>query len=244
MQEVFLFLLGLSTGFVGTTTGGSSLITVPALISLGITPQSAVATARVSSFGILMAGIGPLHKAGKIDYSLALPSIAFAVLGSIGGAYLLLIVPTQWLQQAIGILTLFLTVLTFLKKKEVTANPISLFRKIMGWISFTFTGLIGGFCGAQGVLATYVFLLIFNKPLMDSIGTRKVTGLAVAVPALFLYGCNDLIHWVSGFAMITGSLIGSYLGTRHALKKGESWVQPLFTAISVILSLKLLLFSR
>lgn len=242
MQEFILFLLGLITGFIGSNAGGSSLITVPVLISLGIAPPSAVATSRVASLGSMVAGIGPFHKEGKIDYKLALPSAFFALLGSVLGAYLLIHIPIVWVQKAIGLLTLLFTLLSFVKRKEKTEESVSNFKKIIGWISFFLCGLIGGFFGAQAILATYVFILIFNKTFIESLGTRKITGLAVAIPAVLLYGFHDLIHWISGLALVSGSFIGSSFGSRYAIKRGDKWIRPLFTALSIILSLKLLFF--
>jgi uncharacterized protein len=220
-MEFLLFFLGLGTGFIGTNTGGSTLVTIPLMISLGIPPQSAVATARVATVGTMVAGLRQFHKKGMVDYQLALPGALCAIIGSLCGAYLLLVVPIHLLQKCIGILTLLFTLLSFLKKKESTNLPPSQPMRYIGYGSFFLTGLIGGFFGGQAILATYVFLLIFNKSLLESIGTRKITGLAV---------------------LILGTLIGSTIGSRFALEKGDAWIQPLFTLVSIGLSLKLIFF--
>ncbi|MCC8398777.1 MAG: TSUP family transporter, partial [Rickettsia endosymbiont of Labidopullus appendiculatus] len=66
-----LFILGLITGFIGTNTGGSVLVTVPIMIWLGISPQSAIASARVASIGTMVAGLRQFYKNGKVDFYLA-----------------------------------------------------------------------------------------------------------------------------------------------------------------------------
>lgn len=242
IHESLLFFLGLIAGFIGTNTGGSSLVTIPVLLSLGISPQSAVATARFSTVGTMVAGLTQFHKAGKVDYQLALPTCFFAVAGSLTGAQLLLIVPTALLQQCIGVLTLVFTLLSFIKKNQEPEKALSVQIKAVGYSLFFFTGLVGGFFGGQALLATYVFVLVFNKTLSESIGTRKITGLAIAIPALLFYGFHDIIEWQLAFFLIGGTLLGSYFGARYALKKGDVWLKYLLTIVSSAFSVKLIFF--
>lgn len=242
MNESLLFLLGLITGFIGTNTGGSSLVTVPVLISLGISPHSAVATARVASIGTMVAGLSQFHKHGKIDYRLAIPACFFAVAGSFTGAYFLLIVPPSYLQKSMGLYTLFFTIFSFVKKEKITQKPLGYGLKIIGYLLFFITGLVGGFMGGQAILATYIFLIIFNKTLLESVGTRKVTGLAVSLTSAMFYGVHDLICWHWAAALVGGTLIGSFLGSQYAIKKGDKWIRKIFAVISIFSSIKLLFF--
>ena len=242
IYEVILFFLGLVTGFVGTNTGGSALVTVPVLVSLGIPPQSAIATARVASVGTMISGLSQFHRAGKVDYKLALPACLFAVLGSLTGAQLLLEIPPSLLQKFIGALTLFFTGLSFAKKAQGSEGQNDLRIRVFGYSLFFFTGLVGGFFGGQAILATYVYVLIFNKTLTESIGTRKVTGLAVALPSLLFYGVHGIIEWQCASCLVGGTLIGSYFGTQFAIKQGDVWLKYLFVIVSSLLSIRLVFF--
>ena len=64
LMFISLFFLGLITSFVGTNTGGSSLVTIPAMIAMGLPPQIAIASARVTSIGTLFAGLRQIVKTG------------------------------------------------------------------------------------------------------------------------------------------------------------------------------------
>jgi len=242
MHESLLFFLGLITGFVGTNTGGSALVTVPLLISLGVPPHAAVATSKVATVGSMVAGLSQFHKHGKVDYQLAIPACVFAIAGSLIGAYLLLIVPFPLLRKSVGISTLLLTGFSLLKKQQVNAKIHSRGLKVFGYFLFFITGLLGGFFGGQAILATYVFLIIFNKTLIESIGTRKVTGLAIALPSVMFYAAHDMIYWPWALVLVSGTLIGSFFGSQYAIKKGDLWVKKIFMAISTLLSVKLLFF--
>ncbi len=242
MSEILLFFLGLLTGFIGVNSGGSALMNVPIMIFFGLPPQSAIATSRIAAVGSMAAGLHQFHKMGKVDYAIAAKTAIFSAIGSVLGAYLLLSVPTHWLERSIALLTISFTLLSFLRKKETEYTPPSRLATTVGYLSFLLTGVIAGFFGGQGVLATYLYLFFFNKSFSESVGTRKVSGLAAALPALCLYGFNGIIHWTASLSLVAGSLFGSVFGSRYALKKGDAWIQRLFTTVSILLSVKMLFF--
>jgi len=52
-----VFLVGIGASVYGTRVGGSSLITIPVLILMGLPPHTAPGTDRVGVTGLLMAGL-------------------------------------------------------------------------------------------------------------------------------------------------------------------------------------------
>lgn len=241
---VFLFLLGLVTGFIGTNTGGSSFITVPTMVYLNIPIHSAIATARIASTGTMVSGLWQFHKSGKIDYRVALPASFFGLLGAICGGYILLNLPESLMKKVIAIIILTFSALSFFKKERNNSSAdISKKKKYLGYISFILIGILGGIFGGQALLATYVYLLIFNKTMSESVGTRKVTGLVISLTSLLIYGVHGLINWKIGSYLIGGTLIGSYIGSSFALRKGDRWMQNLFTVVVIIVCARLFLGS-
>lgn len=239
-----LFALGLVTGFIGTNTGGSALITIPVMVLLGISPQSAIASARVASLGTMLAGLRQFHQKGKVDYLLAFPAAILGSVGAIAGAVLMVSVSEHILQQGIGILTLVLCSFSLLFRRRVKADldkkPL-LLEKVAGYLLFLLAGMLGGFFGGQAIIATYIFTLFFHKTMSESIGTRKVSGLAISVAAIFIYGWHGSIHWLFALSLISGTLIGSTFGSRYGLKKGDKWMESLFTVVVVLLALTLII---
>ncbi|OGT47351.1 MAG: hypothetical protein A3E82_02075, partial [Gammaproteobacteria bacterium RIFCSPHIGHO2_12_FULL_38_11] len=172
---IFLFFLGLVTSFVGTNTGGSSLVTIPAMIAFGLPPQVAIACARVTSIGTLVAGIRAFHAKKKVDYKIALPAAIVSLIGSCIGAVMMAHFSVIHLNRAIGILTLCLLSIPFIfKSKKTQSKPASKYKKFVGYSLFLFTSMIGGFYGGQGLITTYLFVIFFNKTISESAGTRKV----------------------------------------------------------------------
>ncbi|RKP46049.1 sulfite exporter TauE/SafE family protein [Trinickia fusca] len=238
---LFLFALGLLTGFIGTNTGGSAFLTVPVMIWLGITPQSAIASARVASVGTMVAGVREFHRQGKVDYKLAAPAALLGLVGSVCGATVLLKIDAITLHRVIGTLTLLMVILSFAKKPKPFQEPVSKWRAAFGYSLFAIIGMVGGFFGGQAKLATYVFILIFNKTVSESVGTRKISGLVISLGSLGVYGFSQIINWQFGLSLVIGTLIGSSVGARYALKKGDEWMERLLNVVVVLLALRLLL---
>lgn len=242
---LLLTLLGLVTGFIGTNTGGSVLITVPIMVSLGISPQAAIASSRLASVGTMLGGLRQFHKNKKIDYKLAVPASIFGIMGALIGAHILLIVPEAILKKIIGVLIIALLLLSLVKAKSNViknyATELSAKRKWTGYLLFVIVGAVGGFFGCQSKLATFIFQLIFRKSISESVGTRKVSGLVVVITSLFIYGVHGIINWSFGLALILGTLIGSTFGASYGLKKGDQWMQNLFSIIVAALGLAMLM---
>ena len=241
--SIALFFLGLVTSFIGTNTGGASLITIPAMIALGIPPNAAIATARTTSVGTVFAGLRQYHKKGKVDYGTAWPAAILSVIGAGLGALFMTHVPVSSLNKIIGGLTLTLLILSYaLKQVHNPDAPPSSGKKYFGYSLFLFTSMLGGFYGGQGIITTYIFMIFFNKTITESAGTRKINALATAVAAALIYGFHDLINWRALIALACGTILGATLGARYALKKGDAWLDKIFTVVTVLLAIKLLVF--
>jgi uncharacterized membrane protein YfcA len=238
---VALFLMGLGLGFVGTTTGGSALIMIPVMISFGVPTHAAIAQARFATLGTMVSGLRMYHREKKVDYSLALISSIFGVSGAILGALTLIDVSDVVLKQIMGYLTLGCVLLTFIKKYKPEHSPLNNYRRVFGYFLFFIVGFIGGFFGAQALLATYVLLFVFNKSMTESIGTRKVLGIMISLTSLAVYGMNDLIDWKQSAILVSGTLLGGTFGSAYALKMGDDWAEKLFNVAVIALAIKMIL---
>jgi len=242
LMFISLFFLGLITSFIGTNTGGSSLVTIPAMIAMGLPPQIAIASARVTSIGTLFAGIRAFHKQKKVDYKIAFPAAVVSLLGASIGAIIMTHFTAIHLNRAIAILTLFLLSLSFIFRGcKIHKKPPSLYKKLIGYSLFFFSSMIGGFYGGQGLITTYLFVIFFHKTISESAGTRKVSALASTIAPCIIYGFHDFIDWSVVGALMSGTLLGATLGAQYALKKGDGWIEKLFMIVAILLSIKLLM---
>ena len=83
-----LFVTAFVAGFVDSIAGGGGLITIPVLLSLGLTPQDALGTNKLqSTFG---SGGATWHygRAGLIDFKACFAGIGFTAVGAGLGTWL------------------------------------------------------------------------------------------------------------------------------------------------------------
>ncbi|HZO16861.1 MAG TPA: sulfite exporter TauE/SafE family protein, partial [Polyangiaceae bacterium] len=93
-----LVLAGLIAGFVNTMAGGGSLLTLPALMLLGLPADIANGTNRLSVLSQSLSGVLLFHKEEKLDRRAIVPVLAPTVSGSLVGAVVASRVPRHILE--------------------------------------------------------------------------------------------------------------------------------------------------
>ena len=98
---ILLAFCGIAAGFIDSIAGGGGLLTVPALLSIGIPPAQALATNKLqSSFGSFSATFYFLRR-GYIDLKLIRNGVFFTFIGSALGTLLVQQIDPSALKQAI-----------------------------------------------------------------------------------------------------------------------------------------------
>jgi len=69
---LIVFVVGIIGGSYGTLVGGTSIITIPVLIFLGLPPHTAIGTDRLGIAGLTITGWYKFHEKGLINYPIAL----------------------------------------------------------------------------------------------------------------------------------------------------------------------------
>jgi len=101
-----IFFTSIIGGFFGTLVGGTSLITIPALIFLGLPPHTAIGTDRLGIAGLTIVGWHKFHQKGLIHYPISLGMGVAAVIGSFLEANLVLQISMGLLRKIIAIATI------------------------------------------------------------------------------------------------------------------------------------------
>src|SRR5687768_16662053 len=82
-----LFLAGFAGGFIDSIAGGGGLVTVPALLAVGLPPQVALGTNKLqSSFGTLIAVVR-YARAGLLGTPFLWLAVVAALFASMAGAW-------------------------------------------------------------------------------------------------------------------------------------------------------------
>jgi uncharacterized membrane protein YfcA len=227
-----IFFSSIIGGLFGTLVGGTSLITIPVLIFLGLPPHTAIGTDRLGIAGLTTMGWYKFHEKGLINYPISLMMGVAALIGSFLGANLVLEISMAILKKIIAIVTVLILII-------VVGQPK---LGVVGIFSSFIIGIYGGFYGAMaGTFLLYVLLFIFKRTFLEGTATLKLSSLMMTTMAALVFAIKGAIDYPLAAAMFLGCTIGSYFGAHYSDRIGNVWIKRLFIAIVLIMVVKLVL---
>jgi uncharacterized protein len=245
LKLLIIFFVGLGSSFIGTLVGGSSLITIPVLIFLGLSPHSAIATDRMGVTGIGIAGLYKFHQKGLVRYKIGFVTGIPILLGSFIGATLVLRISPSTLKKIIAVITVSMLALLVLQPKLGTENAQRLLKTrnyLVGIFLSLLVGVYGGFYGAgAATFVVYILIFVFGQTFLESAGTLKVGSIAMTATATLTFAYHGVIHYPLAIAMFMGSFIGSFTGAHYSDRIGNVWIRRLFIGVVLIVVIKLLI---
>jgi uncharacterized protein len=239
-----LFVVSFVSSTFGTLIGGSSLITIPTLMLLGLPSHTAIGTDRLGTTGMSIAGWYQFHRKGLIAYRIGIVVGVAALCGSFIGASLALRVKETTLRTIIALITLvILPLLIFSPRKGIEKTKQTLGRAdyLIGGILSFLIGIYGGFYGAMaGTLLCYVLIVWFGQTFLEGAATFKIGSLFLTSMAAAVYASKGAIHYPMAIALFSGSCVGSSIGAHYSDRIGNVWIKRLFILLVVIMIVKLL----
>lgn len=238
-----LFLAAFFAGLIDTIAGGGGLLTIPALLSVGMTPIEALSTNKLQSvFGTFTATIYFIKKK-LVDLSQMKLMIFMAFFGSILGGFTLMQIDSSILERVIPILLIFIGIYFLVTKNIGEVEKHKLVSSTL--YSFTFVLLIGfydGFFGpGTGSFFTICFIFFLGYNISRATAETKVLNFMTNFAALLFFLVFGQINFIVGFLMAIGQVLGAIIGAKLVVKKGQKLIRPLIVIISFSLSIKLLL---
>lgn len=237
-----LFLAGFAGGFIDSVAGGGGLITVPALLAAGLPPQVALGTNKLqSSCGTIIA-VWRYAAAGLMKTPWLWLAVLFSGLASVGGAVAVSVLSKDLLRQIIPWMLAAVALYTALNRHfgiHATTQKLSfvLFAALFG----TALGFYDGFFGpGTGSFWTVALVALLGLDLRSATGYTKAANLASNLGSLVIFLANGSVHFLAGGAMIAGQLLGARLGSGLVIRRGASFIRPVFLTVVFAMTLKLL----
>ncbi len=240
------FIVGVISAFYGVAVGGGALLTVPALIFMGLPASHAVATSRLGSLGVITSGLINFNRKDKVDWALGAKMTVLISIGALPGTYALVNFPITWVEKLIPIIILTMLFLFIFFPSiglEPQTDKTTSKRRFIGYLLTLTLGFISGFYqGGSGTMAAYIMILFFGQTFVESAATRKVPFLFSNLLILGSLLFTTTIHFDVGIALGLGTFTGGYIGSKIALSRGNRWIRSLFIAIVTISTLRMLFF--
>jgi len=241
---LIVFLAGLGSSIFGTLVGGSSLITTPVLMLLGVPPHSAIGTDRMGVTGIGIAGLYTFHRKGLVRYGIGFIVGIPCLLGSFVGANIALQIDPAVLRKVIVALTVILLVVVSASPKlgvEKDQRPLKTGDYVKGIFFSLLVGAYSGFYGAgAAIFLSYIMVLVFRQTFLESAATMKVGAIMMTATPALTFAYHGAIHYPFALVMFLGSCVGSFTGAHYSERIGNVWIQRLFIGIVLLMAVKLL----
>ena len=231
-------------GFVDAVGGGGGLISLPAYLFAGLPAQSAVATNKLSSSIGTAASTARYLKNGCVDYKLAIPGIAAAVIGAQIGSRLALMVTSNVYKILLMVLVPLVGLYTIFKKDLQPRDPDSIPRWKQ-YLLVTFTtlviGVYDGFYGpGTGTFLLLVYTGLCRMDLLKASGNMKLANLSSNISALVVFLMNGVVMLPLGLTASVFSIAGHYIGAGFAIRKGSKFVRIIIICVIALLFVKIL----
>ena len=236
-----LFAAAFLGGFIDAIAGGGGLISLPALMAVGIPPHAALATNKLQgSFGTLTAVVNFSRK-GMIKYSDALTGIIFTFIGAALGTALILVLNPEILKIIIPFLLIGIFIYTLLmpevgEEDRRARMNVRAFYVIFGLI----LGFYDGFFGpGAGSFWTFAMVALIGLNMKKAVAHTKILNFTSNIVSLAVFIAGGQILWTVGLLMGIGQVLGAYFGSNMVMKKDVKFVRVVFLAVVGATILKL-----
>jgi uncharacterized membrane protein YfcA len=242
---VLLIAIFFVTSVVSVVAGSTSLITIPAMISLGIEPHVAIATNMSALTFMSVGGSLPFVGKGILARGRRLQTcIVLTLIGSALGALLLLTVPVRTLQIIIAVAMVAVAAFTIKNRDLGTEThdvPTSRATEFSGYIVTLMLAIYGGFfSGGYITLLTAAFVVLLGMSFLQAVATTKVINIFSSGVATLIFVWRGVISIKLGIILGISMFIGAWLGGRVALRLNAVWLRRIFIAAVVALAINML----
>lgn len=239
---ILIAIVGLVSGIIsGMSGGGGTLLTIPALIFAGLPPQFAVATAKMGGLGDDFGGLRVFAKSGHIRKDIIKVMLPIAIIIGLITPLVFAATESRGFQIALAIFMILMLPTLFIKKKTLKRPTRK--HKFIGYSLYTCVLFLQGiFSGGVGSLAVYVLTLLFGTSKVETMATRRAIVAVMSPIAVLALLISGFVNVGFGLAALVTAFIGSQIGAKIILKRGEKFVSAVM-AITIFASSVMLLIS-
>lgn len=216
-------IAGIAAGFINTMAGGGSLLTLPALMLLGMPANIANGTNRLAVVTQSLSGVIGFHAEGRLPTRAVIPVAAPTIVGALVGAQVATHTP-NWILEPVLLGTMALMALVMLVRPklfhaEEDETPRGALARPAPVLGLFAAGLYGGFVQAGvGFVLLAVLGGLLRYDAVRANALKLVCTLLFGVAALGVFVLEGQLEWTPAVVLAVATVIGSQLGVRFAIK--------------------------
>ncbi len=239
---LLLFIAAFLAGIIDAIAGGGGLITLPALMAIGLPPQVALGTNKLqASFG---SGSAMLHfvRSGTVKLSECVAGICWTAFGAAAGVLAIQRLDPAVLRQLVPWMLIGIAAYTLFTPKlgaediHARLSP-KLFYPVFGLAIGFYDGFFGPGTGSFWAMG---FVLLMGCSLVRATAHTKVMNFTSNIVALGIFLLAGQVHLLEGLLMGVAQFIGARIGAKLVILKGAEFIRPVFILIVLLITAKLL----
>ncbi len=235
---------GFVAGFINTLAGSGSLVTLPLLIFIGLPANVANGTNRVGILLQNVVGVSSFRQQRVLNLRHGLLLAVPAILGSLVGAQIAVNLDEQMMRRTIGALMVMMLVVILVRPKRWLEGRPEAIHERPGWkewIIFFAIGVYGGFIQAGvGIFLLAGLVLAAGYDLVRANAVKVLIVLCFTIFALAVFMFNGQVQWGIGLILAIGNMLGAWVASRMAVKRGAVFVRWLLIVVVAVSAAMLL----
>jgi uncharacterized membrane protein YfcA len=240
LTAILLFLSGVLTGMINAVAGGGTFLSFGALTFTGIPPVVANATSSITQFPGYVTSTLAYWNDFKAFWRGALALVVASILGSLGGAWILLQLDNPSFRALVPWLLIAATVLfaagPYLKPTPKPGQAAAV-GGAFGWIMQFITSIYGGFFGAgMGVMMLATLGLSQSGDYHRLNALKNMLATVIAAIAIIVFVSGGVVAWPQAAVMIPGVALGGWSGVWVAKRVPQAYMRWAVIAVGLFLA--------
>lgn len=220
------------------------MITVPALLAVGMPPHLALGTNKGQAVFGSFAALVNFSRAGLVHRQRAVVAFPLGFVGSLVGAALVLLLDPAILRPLV--LGLLIAVALFMAFRpgvgssagETTLPERTAVLRLAG-LAFLIGAYDGFFGPGTGTFLIVGLVTLLSMPMARASANAKVVNFASNLAAMCLFASRGLVLWQVALPMAVAQFAGGFLGAHLAMKGGDILVRRVVLLVVVALVIKI-----
>lgn len=234
MEYVLLYFIGFAATTLGTLAGGGGLISLPAMLLMGLPVHSAIGANKVSNTVSSFSSFLMIYKNKEVTAKEALTVVPLSLAGGITGGVIASYLKEEWMIIIAIVLLSFAFITSFLGKSNFDGKETFRITKKSA-VSLYGIGFYDGVFGpGTGTLALYLYARL-KVSYLRAVGLSRIMIFSSCFGASISYISTGKIIWPLTIALMLGSISGAQLGVRLARKLKKEYVGPILRIVTVLL---------
>ncbi len=244
MTLATLGVVAFLAGFIDAVAGGGGMLTVPALLSIGLPPHIALGTNKLSATFASSTAALTYYSKKLFSPRFWVRAFVATLFGAVLGTLIVDYISTALLEKILPILIFSTAIYTLFQGKPKTENQqlpkddphLHLKQSGQGLILGFYDGLLGPGAGAFWTVSS---MSLYKMNILLSSGLAKAMNFTSNLASLVTFIYLGHVNWALGLTMGVCLMCGAFIGVHSAIRFGATFIKPVFITVVMALTIKL-----